>query len=432
MRRPPLHLRWIALGAVALLPLAGVVSAISMSSISEDISASVQLVNETIPLDADVGLSPRTPLALVLSERVQRGDSISTILNRMRIEDMDGQRMVLRSALAKSVGTLIPGQVLVAEVGSDGRVIGLSYVGDAVQHRWERTAHNDFKATEIESRLERRTYLRSGTVSSSFFAATDKADVPDQVASAFADVFSDQIDLRRGIRPGDRFTVVYEQALYVGHEVGEPRILSAEFVNSGKVFQALSFRNPLTGRVDYYTPTGRNVKKVFLGSPIEFSRVTSGFSAVRLHPVLQVWRAHKGIDFAAPIGSRVRATADGEVKAIGWQNGYGNTVVIQHSTGFSTLYGHLSGFAGGLRAGDRVSQGEVIGFVGMTGITTGPHLHYEFHVNGVHVDPERFAGQQREDVPNGLRSTFMLVTREPLELLNSLRQVAGGKTSRFE
>ncbi len=432
MRRPPLHLRWIALGAVALLPLAGVVSAISMSSISEDVSASVQLVNETIPLDADVGLSPRTPLALVLSERVQRGDSISTILNRMRIEDMDGQRMVLRSALAKSVGTLIPGQVLVAEVGSDGRVIGLSYVGDAVQHRWERTAHNDFKATEIESRLERRTYLRSGTVSSSFFAATDKADVPDQVASAFADVFSDQIDLRRGIRPGDRFTVVYEQALYVGHEVGEPRILSAEFVNSGKVFQALSFRNPLTGRVDYYTPTGRNVKKVFLGSPIEFSRVTSGFSAVRLHPVLQVWRAHKGIDFAAPIGSRVRATADGEVKAIGWQNGYGNTVVIQHSTGFSTLYGHLSGFAGGLRAGDRVSQGEVIGFVGMTGITTGPHLHYEFHVNGVHVDPERFAGQQREDVPNGLRGTFMLVTREPLELLNSLRQVAAGKTSRFE
>lgn len=427
-----LRSRWIAFGAAALLPLAGVVSAISMSSTTDDVTTSVQMVSESLPLEAMSTDFGRAAPGVVLSERVQRGDSVSSILNRMRIEDIDGQRGLLRSTLSKSVGTLVPGQIIVAELGADGRVWGLSYIGDSVQYRWERDARNDFKPSSVEARMERRVQFRSGVISSSFFAATDKADLPDPVASAFADVFSDQIDLRRGIRQGDQFSVVYEQTLFAGHEIGEPRILSAEFVNAGQIYQALMFRNPLTGRVDYYSPTGRNVKKVFLGTPIEFSRVTSGFSAVRLHPVLQVWRAHKGIDFAAPIGSRVRSTADGEVKAVGWQNGYGNTIVIQHSKGFSTLYGHLSGFANGLRPGDHVAQGEVIGFVGMTGLSTGPHLHYEFHVNGVHVDPARFAAQQREDVPSSLRGTFTEATRDSLSLLSSLRDVGRARVSRFE
>lgn len=424
--------RWIAFGAAALLPLAGVVSAISVTSTSEDIAASVQMISESVPLPSDARLSGESPFALVLSERVQRGDSVSSILNRMRIEDIDGQRGLLRATLSKAVGTLVPGQVVVVELDMEGKVGGVSYVGDTVQYRWERTTQHDFAPSAIASRIERRVQFRSGAISSSFFAATDKAGLPDQVATAFADVFSDQIDLRRGIRQGDQFSVVYEQTLFAGHEIDEPRILSAEFINAGRIHQAVMFRNPLNGRVDYYSPSGRNVKKVFLGTPIEFSRITSGFSAVRLHPVLQVWRAHKGIDFAAPIGSRVRATADGEVKVVGWQNGYGNTVVIQHTKGFSTLYGHLAGFANGLRAGDHVAQGEVIGFVGMTGLSTGPHLHYEFHVNGVHVDPASFASQQREDVPQGLKGTFSEATRDSLAMLESLREMGGTRIGRFE
>lgn len=423
--------RWIALGAVALLPLAGVVSALSMSSTADDLSASVQMVREAIPLQT-VSLQERADVAMVFSERVQRGDSVSSILNRMRIEDIDGQKSVLRSTLARALGTLVPGQVVMVELAHDGRVLGFSFASDSAQHRWERTPTNELRRVSVEGHIERRVQFKSGVISSSFFAATDKVGLPDQVASAFADVFSDQIDLRRGIRQGDQFSVVYEQTLLAGHEIAEPKILSAEFVNSGQVYQAVMFRNPLTGRVDYYSPAGRNVKKVFLGSPIEFSRVTSGFSTVRLHPVLQVWRAHRGIDFAAPIGSRVRATADGEVKSLGWQNGYGNTVVIQHARGFTTLYGHLSGFSNRLRAGDRVSQGEVIGFVGMTGLSSGPHLHYEFHVNGTHVDPARFASQQREDLPSALRGVFAEATRESLALLTSLRDFGGTRISRFE
>ena len=164
--------------------------------------------------------------------------------------------------------------------------------------------------------------------------------------------------------------------------------MAAEFTNDGRVHRAVYFEDA-QGRSGFYTPDGKNLRKAFLRSPLEFSRISSGFTTSRFHPVLRTWRAHKGVDYAAPVGARVKATGSGVVEFVGQQGGYGKAVILRHSNGRSTLYGHLSGFGKGIHAGHRVEQGEVIGYVGMTGLATGPHLHYEFRVDGIHQNPLR-------------------------------------------
>jgi murein DD-endopeptidase MepM/ murein hydrolase activator NlpD len=235
-----------------------------------------------------------------------------------------------------------------------------------------------------------------------------------------ADVFSSDVDFHRDLRKGDRFSVVFEMPYANGDPAGAGRILAAEFVNQGRTLQALYFEDG-TSRGGYYTPDGRNVRKTFLRSPLEFSRVTSGFSNSRFHPVLQTWRAHKGIDYGAPVGTRIRATADGVIDFAGRRNGYGNTIVVRHAGGFSTLYGHLSGVATGIRDGVKVAQGDLIGFVGMTGLATGPHVHYEFLVHGVHVDPMRNAPQPGPSITSSMRLAFDASAAARLATIGLLR-----------
>jgi murein DD-endopeptidase MepM/ murein hydrolase activator NlpD len=183
--------------------------------------------------------------------------------------------------------------------------------------------------------------------------------------------------------------VIYESINYLGRPVRSGRILAAEFVNNGKTYRAAWFADPAGGENSsgYYTADGKNIRKAFLRSPLEFSRITSGFTSARFHPVLQKWRAHKGIDYGAPVGTRVKATGNGTVEYVGVQGGYGKVVILRHQSRYTTLYGHLSGFAPGLRRGNRINQGDVIGFVGATGLASGPHLHYEFRVSDVHQNP---------------------------------------------
>jgi murein DD-endopeptidase MepM/ murein hydrolase activator NlpD len=231
--------------------------------------------------------------------------------------------------------------------------------------------------------------MSSGSIRSSLFAATDVAGLSDAVAIQIADIFSTDIDFHRDLRRDDRFTVVYEMFYDQGAPVRSGRLLAAEFVNQGKAHQAVYFEYA-ENRGGYYTPDGKNIRKAFLRSPLEFSRITSGFTQSRFHPVLKTWRAHKGIDYAAAPGTRVKATGDGVVEFAGrHQGGYGNLVVLRHQSKYTTWYGHLSGFAGGVRKGARIAQGDVIGFVGATGLATGPHLHYEFRINDVHQNPLR-------------------------------------------
>jgi murein DD-endopeptidase MepM/ murein hydrolase activator NlpD len=259
------------------------------------------------------------------------------------------------------------------------------------------------------------------------FAATDSAGIPDAVAMQIARVFATDIDFHSDLRKGDHFTVVYEMLYDAGELIGPGRILAAEFVNDGRVHNAVLFSDGEGGET-HFELDGSNRAKAFLRSPVEFSRVSSGFGN-RFHPLLKNWRAHTGVDFAAPNGTRVLAAADGHVLSAGWRNGYGNAVEIKHGGAISTLYGHLSGYAGGIRAGTRVRQGDAIGYVGATGWATGPHLHYEFKVSGMHQDPMKVALPKASPVAPGLRAEFDAAARDASAKLDLVRTA---QASRFE
>jgi murein DD-endopeptidase MepM/ murein hydrolase activator NlpD len=224
------------------------------------------------------------------------------------------------------------------------------------------------------------------------------------------------------LRRGDRFSVVYEMLYYEGSAVKAGRVMAAEFINAGKTHRAMWFGDQ-DGRGGYYTPEGKNLRKAFMRSPLEFSRVTSGF-AMRVHPTQGGWRQHKGVDYGAPTGTRIRATADGVVNFIGRQNGYGNVIVLRHQNNVTTLYGHMNNFASGLRKGSRVSQGDAIGYVGATGWATGPHLHYEFRVGTEHRNPLTVAMPSAEPLPTYRFAAFKAHVRELGSSLNLLSHIA--------
>jgi murein DD-endopeptidase MepM/ murein hydrolase activator NlpD len=228
--------------------------------------------------------------------------------------------------------------------------------------------------------------MKSAEIKTSLFAATDAAGVPDNVAVQMAEIFGGDIDFHRDLRRGDRFTVVYEMLEAAGDAVRSGRVVAAEFINQNKAHRAVYFEDAAR-HGGYYGSDGKNLRKAFLRSPLAFTRISSGFSNARFHPIFQQWRAHRGVDYAAPLGTPVRATADGVVELAAVHGGYGKEIVLKHQGRYSTIYGHLSRFAAGIRAGARVTQGEVIGYVGATGWATGPHLHYEFLVSGTQTNP---------------------------------------------
>jgi murein DD-endopeptidase MepM/ murein hydrolase activator NlpD len=291
-----------------------------------------------------------------------------------------------------------------AETGDDGRLLALRYFVSPGKVLEVLRDGDGYSARERPADAAPRAYYKSATIKSSLFAATDAAGIPDAVAMQLARVFSTDIDFHVDIRSGDRFSVIYEMAYEGGEPVTTGRILAAEFVNQGHTYNAVLFEDEEGGDA-YYELDGTSRAKAFLRSPVEFSRVSSSFGR-RFHPIFRNWRAHTGADFAAPKGTRVLSAADGHVVSAGWKGGYGNTVEIRHGGSITTLYAHLSGFAQGIRAGARVRQGDPIGFVGATGWATGPHLHYEFKISGMHQDPMRVALPKATPVPATLRARF--------------------------
>jgi murein DD-endopeptidase MepM/ murein hydrolase activator NlpD len=244
----------------------------------------------------------------------------------------------------------------------------------------------EVRESVAERALQRRVGSASGTITHSLFGAGEKAGLDDSVILKMAEVFGYDIDFAQDIRRGDHFAVIYDEVYRDGERLRSGDILAATFVNGGKRYVAL--RHPQAdGTPGYYDAEGRPLKKAFLRSPVEFSRISSRFSSARRHPILGSTRAHRGVDYAAPKGTPIRTAGNGRVVFRGWKSGYGNCVIVQHANNVTTLYGHMSRFAAGRGLGTKVSQGEVIGYVGMTGLATAPHLHYEFRVGGVHRDP---------------------------------------------
>lgn len=334
-----------------------------------------------------VSISRHDEHPFIREDRVRAGESLGAALRRLGVSDSAQIAQANSQKILKQLdGAFRPGAILTVTTSAEGRLHSASVAtpGADITPVIEPIA-GKLEVIQKALELETRVHMQGGTIQSSIFSALETAGLPDSVASALSDIFGDSIDFHTDLRRGDRFNVIYEVLHHQGRAIRTGRILAAEFINRGVHHSAYLFRDA-DGNEDYYSLDGRSHKSGFLRSPLELSRVSSGFS-MRLHPVLGSWREHKGVDYSAPHGTAVKATSDGIVEFVGQQNGYGNFIVLRHGEKYTTAYGHLSGFAGGLKPGNKVRQGEIIGFVGSTGWLTGPHLHYEFRINDVHQDP---------------------------------------------
>jgi murein DD-endopeptidase MepM/ murein hydrolase activator NlpD len=315
--------------------------------------------------------------------RVQNGQTLGAVFEQMGVPASVMHR-VLEQPSARTLSRLRAGAEIAFDLGHDGQLRGLRFERDEAARVELSLADGKIAEKVIERPLERRVMVASGEITSSLYAAGAKAGLSNAAINQMANAFSYDIDFTQDLRDGDRFQVVYEEIWRDGERLRSGGVVAASFINRGKEFTALRYQR--NGKDEYFDLSGRPLKKSFMRMPIEFARISSRFNPRRKHPVLGTVRAHKGVDYAAGTGTPIMAAGDARVSFVGWQNGYGRTVVLDHGNGTTTLYGHMSRF-GKYKTGSRVSQGAIIGYVGMTGLASGPHLHYEFRVKGVHRDP---------------------------------------------
>ncbi|GAB4509347.1 MAG: peptidoglycan DD-metalloendopeptidase family protein [Sulfuricaulis sp.] len=320
---------------------------------------------------------------------IRKGDTLSDILRREGHDSSDIHRLIQSNPDAHVFRQMHPGQKLRLRAEGNKPLQELVYETDPGEAFHLVRHENRFELTKELRTFETRVAHVSGAIESSLFEDGQDAGLSDNLVMKLVEIFGWDIDFALDLRRGDSFSVIYEEKFWQGQKVTDGTILAAEFVNQGRAFRAIAFRDA-NGYVSYYAPDGTSVRRAFLRTPVEFSHITSRFTNSRYHPILKTRRAHKGVDYAAPTGTPVRATASGRILSIGTQGGYGKRIVIRHNTTYSTLYGHLSRFRVDLRVGSFVDQGQTIGYVGATGLASGPHLHYEFQVNGEHRNPLTF------------------------------------------
>ena len=402
----------------------------------QDVSEIIQPLN----LQSQVVALENRQLRLYRSDVTRSTDTADTLLQRLGVNDPLASNFLRTDPVVQQHLLKRAGRMVKAETSQNDTLLALSA-------RWSPDDDGSFKRLLVErqnggfvARLETAALsassrLASGTIQTSLFAATDEAQIPDAVAIQIAEIFSGDIDFHRALRKGDRFSVVYETLEADGEPLRAGRVLSTEFVNDGKTFQAMWFQEPTAQsgaqapkvshtqtKGGYFTLDGKSLRRAFLASPLAFSRISSGFK-MRFHPILQTWRAHLGVDYAAVAGTPVRSVGDGVVEFAGFQNGFGNVVILRHGNGNSTVYAHLSQVA--VKRGQSISQGQHLGAVGATGWATGPHLHFEFRVNGQHKDPLAMARQSDAvPVPQALRPEFNRLAsdvRQQLAAANWLR-----------
>lgn len=435
---------------VAAVTLGGAGGAFAIASMAPDASdLPVREIAEVVQYASaqESGLPDLGSFTLYRSDVSRANDTADTLLKRLGLSDLAAAAFLRADPLVRKSLWSRAGRTISAEATPDHTLIKLVA-------RWMPQDDGNFSRLVVEkipqglsgapgpatftARIETAplvaaTRLASGTITSSLFAATDAAGLPDAIGVQVAEIFSGDIDFHRALRKGDRFSITYEALQADGEPMRSGRVLSAEFVNNGKTYQAMWFQDPSNVQVastsrakgGYYTLDGKSLRRSFLASPMEFSRVTSGFS-MRFHPILQKWRAHLGVDYAAPTGTPVRSVGDGVVEFAGVQNGFGNVVFVGHRNQSTTVYGHLSRID--VRRGQSVNQSQVVGAVGSTGWATGPHLHFEFRVNGVHHDPVTIA-QQSDSVPVSAAAKrefdrLASVAKVQLSAAASIRQVS--------
>lgn len=428
------HPRRVA-GVLAALLLGTGVTAFGVAPLAPDaadlpVSQIIENV-EPLPVRSQAELLLDHRFNLFRTETTRSSDTAESLLRRLNIADPAAAAFLRQDGNARSLILGRAGRTVTAEANDSQQMLKLSL-------RWATDDEKFFKRLVIErqgtgfvSRIENAPYQRSsrlatGVIKSSLFAATDEAGLPDAIAIQIAEIFSGDIDFHRSLRKGDRFSVLYETLEGDGEPLRVGRVLSTEFINAGKAMQAMWFRDDTqppgpNGEVKgaYYSLDGKSLRRAYLASPMEFSRVTSGFK-MRFHPIHQTWKAHLGVDYGAPTGTPVRVVGDGVVEFAGNQSGFGNVVYVNHGKGHTTVYAHLSRI--GVKRGERVSQGQNVGAVGSTGWATGPHLHFEFRINGVHQDPLVVA-RRSESVP--LSAAAMPAFRQVAGLMRQQLDAAG-------
>lgn len=343
---------------------------------------------------------------------VGANDTLEQIFRKLELSVTDLASLRALPDLRRSLDRLYPGELLKFGVRDD-QLVTLERQLSPSETLQVRRDQDGFESSVIVNPLEKTIRVGEATIKNSLFQAAGEAGLSDSLAMRIADVFRWDIDFVLDIQPGDRFRVIYEELSQDGTPLGEGDVLAVEFINQGVVYRAIRFvHDDLQGKandegdVGYYTPEGRSLRKAFLRAPLEFTRVSSRFNLYRRHPILNRMRAHRGVDYAAPMGTPVKAAGEGRVRFIGNKGGYGKVIEIQHANNVRTVYGHLSRFSRDVRQGERVRQGEVIGYVGMTGLATGPHLHYEYLQNGTHKDPQKVALPNDRPIPPGRMAQF--------------------------
>ncbi len=401
-----------AFGAVGVAPIAPDPSDLPVTSVAQDLELP-NLADQIAALQQD-------EQQFIHEERIRRGDSLGSLFTRLGIEDAQAQKFVRSDKLAKRLLSLQTGKRIQAETDENGLLLSMRATvtdgknGEARTISVERKGE-EFVALEAPAKLERRVEMRSREIVSSLYAATDAnvdgGSIPDSVVGQIIEMFSTNIDFRSDVKRGDRFNVVYETFWLDGELIKTGRILAGEFVNRGTSYQSVWYEDPVSKQGGYYSLDGKSLKKAFLKSPLQYSRVSSGFS-MRKHPISGKFKAHKGVDFAAATGTPIRAVADATVDFAGNGNGYGNMVVLKHWSNYSTAYAHMSRIAPGMRKGAKITQGQVIGYVGSTGWSTGPHLHYEFRVAGVAKDPNKFKSLAQQPLNQAELARFRMAAAE--------------------
>lgn len=346
---------------------------------------------------------------------VKQGDNLSAIFSKVGLNDQDLFKVLNSSDEAKVLNRLYPGYKLDFMIPDAGKLEQLRILKSPLEGYLFTLNDSGYAVEPILKEAQIQQSFKVGTISDSLFMAGQREQIPAIHIMEMANIFGGVIDFILDPRAGDQFSILYEEEYLDGEHIGNGEILATQFVNQGKTFTAVRYINE-DGEVGYYNPEGESMRKAFLRSPLDVFRISSNFNPNRRHPILNTIRAHKGTDYAAPTGTPVRATSDGKVTRASRYGSFGNLVIIQHSGGFETKYAHLSKYGNGIKAGKRVRQGDIIGYVGSTGGATGPHLHYEFLVSGVHKNPRTIVDKlpQAESIDPSKLDHFKLQTTELL------------------
>lgn len=359
------------------------------------------------------------PKTLWEAIKVRGGDTLARILTSRGHASLTVHQIVESGPAARALTSIRAGATLNVATDPQGELREISYSPDPYRVvSVRRTDDGAFESTVIEKPIITVTRFAEGMVEDSLFAAGKRAGVSDTVILEMADAFGYDIDFALEVQQGDTFRVLYEEILVDGVRVRDGQVLATEFVNNGNSYQAVYYTTS-DGHSGYYTPDGLAMHRAFLRSPVDFARISSRFSRARLHPVLHTMRAHKGVDYAAARGTPVKATADGSIEYAGNKGGYGRVVILRHGNQQSTLYAHLDHFAKNVRSGGRVKQGQVIGYVGSSGLASGPHLHYEFRVSGAHVDPLKIKTAQAKPIAATEKAAFLAAADRLVAMLDS-------------